>query len=397
MHKEEEKDKTRPESLPHDLITEILTRLPVKSLTRFRSVSTRFNSTILHPSFSKSHYHRSTTATTVAGASTTLVLSFINRFNSERTIFSVTIPSNHTKSLPNPTRILTIPGFKHPFVSQPLNGLICFNLGCMCVCNPSTRKFIKLPWTKPEFNSQSPACTSHRTNAFGYDMVSNAHKVLDTWITCYESEIIMEHRVFTIGSGSDTWRRIMGGLAYLPFNESVCISGQIYFRAFRSLIASESPVMAAFDVHREEFRFFEMGDDVIFNSEESVLMEHDGCLTIVDHQGFANGVDSGLLMWILVDEKDGKWVKKRVEIPAIYSEINDRRRYLYTGTTLSGEMIFAEKSLVSPFFVLFYDIKKNEVKKVEICGLTDFEFKFGHVLMNVTSVNEHVESIMSLS
>ncbi|KAJ0695202.1 putative F-box domain-containing protein [Helianthus annuus] len=383
---EEEQDKTRPEPLPHDLISEILTRLPVKSLTRFRSVSTRWNSTILHPSFSKSHFHRSATATAAAaaGASTTLLLTFINRFNSERTIFSVTIPFNQTKSLPDPTRILTIPGFKHPFVSQPLNGLICFNLGSMCVCNPSTRKFVKLPWTQPEFNAQSPACTRHRTNAFGFDPVSNAHKVLDTWITCHESEIITEHRVFTIGSGSNTWRRIAGGASYLPFNESICISGQIYFRAFGSLVASESPVLAAFDVHREEFKFFTMGDEAVFYAEESVLMEHVGCLTIVDHQG----EDNVLLMWILVDEENGKWVKKRVEIPAMCSEINDRRRYRFAGTTVSGEMIFAEKSLVNPFFVLLYDIKKNEVKKVEICGLTDFDFKFGHVLMNVTSVNE---------
>ncbi|XP_076890230.1 F-box protein At1g30790-like [Bidens hawaiensis] len=378
-------DNTRPVSIPHDLISEILQRLPVKSLTRFRSVSTRWNSTIIHPSFSKSHFSHSATA----GASTTLVLTFINRFNSERTIFSVTIPSNETKSVPNPTHVLTIPGFAHPFVSQSVNGLICFNLGSMCVCNPSTRKFVKLPWTQPEMNASSPACTHHRTNVFGYDPVSNAHKVLDSWITCHENdEIIVEHRIFTIGSRSNKWRRITGGPLFFPFNESVCINGQVYFRAFPSMLALDKPVMVAFDLDREEFQLIEMPDNAILESEESVLMEHDGRLTIVDHQG------NVFLMWILMNKT---WVKKRVEIPVMYSEIKDRRRCKLAGTTFSGELIFAEKSLVSPFFVYLYDVKKNEVKKVGICGLTDFEFKFGHVFMNVTSVNEHVESIMSLS
>ncbi|KAI3725856.1 hypothetical protein L1987_65652 [Smallanthus sonchifolius] len=314
---DEEEDNTRPVSIPHELISEILARLPVKSLTRFRCVSTRWNSTILRPSFSKSHFfHSAAAAAAATGASVTLILTFINRFNSERTIFSVTIPSNQTRSVPNPTHILTIPGFAHPFVSQPLNGLICFNLGSMCVCNPSTREFVKLPWTQPGVKSPAP---HHRTNAFGFDPVSNAHKVLDTWITCQENGMVMEHRVFTIGSRSNKWRRIADSPPYFPFNEGVCINGQIYFRASPGMIASEKPVMVAFDVGQEEFRFIDMlGDDAFMNSEETVLMEHDGHLVIVDLT--TNGV---LLMWTLMDDK---WVKKRVEIPAIYSEINDRRR-----------------------------------------------------------------------
>ncbi|KAD6796556.1 hypothetical protein E3N88_07452 [Mikania micrantha] len=267
----------------------------------------------------------------------------------------------------------------------------------MCVCNPSTRKFVKLPWTQPEISSPSQASTHHRTNAFGFDPVSNAHKVLDTWITCLENEMIMEHRVFTIGSCSNEWRRITNGPPYFPFNEGVCINGQIYFRAYPSMLVFEKPVLVVFNVNHEQFRFIEMHDDAILNSEETVLMDHDGRLVIVDHQCVASGEDNVLVMWMLMDEEDGKWVKKRVELPAIYGEMNDRRRYKFAGTTFSGEMIFTEKRLVDPFTVLFYDIKRNEVKKVEICGLTDFEFKFGHLVMNVTGVNEHVESIISLS
>ncbi|KAL4556865.1 hypothetical protein LXL04_035031 [Taraxacum kok-saghyz] len=384
----DEEDNTRPEHIPHELVSEILTRLDVKSLTRFRSVSTRWNSTIVHPSFSKSHLCHSPTG---AGAPVTLVLSFINRFNSERTVFSVKILPNQTTSLPNPTHVLTIPGFAHPFVSQSLNGLICFNLGAMCVCNPSTRKFLKLPWSKTEIPPPSPASTHHRRNAFGFDPVSNAHKVLDTWITCHENEMVMEHKIFTVGSGCNKWKRIADGPPYFPFNESVCINGQIYFRAFTSVTDSEETVMVAFDVNREEFRFIQMRDDAISNSEEAVLIEIDGRLAIVHHQ------DNLLLMWVLMEEKDAKWVKKRIEIPSMCSEINDRGRLKFAGTTFSGDIIFAERSLVKPFYVFLYDIKKNEAKKVEICGLTDFNFDYSSVLMNVMSVSEHVETIKCLT
>lgn len=267
----------------------------------------------------------------------------------------------------------------------------------MCVCNPSTRKFLKLPWTQTETPSPSPAFAHHRTNAFGFDPVSNSHKVLDTWITCHGNEMIMEHRVFTVGCHSNKWRRIADGPPYFPFNERVCINGQIYFRAFPSMIASEKPVMVAFDVNREEFRFIQMRDDTVSNSEDAVLMEHDGHLAIVEHQGLRNGEDNVMLMWVLIDEEDEKWVKKRVEIPAMYSEINDHRRFKFAGTTFSSEMIFAERRLGKPFYVVLYDIKKNEGRKVEICGLTDFESTYSNVLMNVTSVNEHAESIVSLT
>ncbi|CAI9302798.1 unnamed protein product [Lactuca saligna] len=384
----DEENYTRPEYIPHELVSEILTRLDVKSLTRFRSVSTRWNSTIVHPSFSKSHLSNSSAG---AGAPVTLVLSFINRFNSERTVFSVKILPNQTKSLPNPTHILTIPGFAHPFVSQSLNGLICFNLGAMCVCNPSTHKFHKLPWTKAEISPLSPASTHHRRNAFGFDPVSNAHKVLDTWITCHEDEMIMEHKIFTVGAGCNKWRRIADGPPYFPFNESVCINGQIYFRALTSVTASEEVVMVAFDVNREEFRFIQIPDDAISNSEEAVLIELDQRLAIVHHQ------DNILSMWVLMDEEDAKWLKKRVEIPGMCSEINDRRRFKFAGTTFSGELIFAERSLTKPFYVFLYDLKKNEAKKIEICGLTDFKFDYSSALMNVISVNEHVETIKCLT
>ncbi|PWA74657.1 F-box domain-containing protein [Artemisia annua] len=222
------------------------------------------------------------------------------------------------------------------------------------------------------------------------------HKVLDTWVTCDDNDMVMEHRVFTVGSGCSEWRKITGGQPYFPFEESVCINGYIYFRAYPGMIATEKPVMVSFDVNREVFHFISLCDD-ISNSEETVLMELDGHLTIVDHQGLTSGGKNVIQMLVLTDVKDGKWVKKRVEIPAKYSEINDRQRFKFSGTTFSGEMIFAEKSLVNPFHVFFYDIKKNEARKVEICGLTDFEFSYSNVLMNVTSVSEHVESIKSLT
>ncbi|KAG5547749.1 hypothetical protein RHGRI_013439 [Rhododendron griersonianum] len=43
-------------SLPHDLvILEVLTRLPAKSLTRFKTVSKHWRSAISYPSFFEAH------------------------------------------------------------------------------------------------------------------------------------------------------------------------------------------------------------------------------------------------------------------------------------------------------------------------------------------------------
>src|ERR1044072_4289426 len=43
-------------ALPHDLIVDILVRLPVKSLLRFKSVCKPWLSLISHPQFAKSHF-----------------------------------------------------------------------------------------------------------------------------------------------------------------------------------------------------------------------------------------------------------------------------------------------------------------------------------------------------
>ncbi|GJT12532.1 F-box domain containing protein [Tanacetum coccineum] len=105
------------------------------------------------------------------------------------------------------------------------------------------------------------------------------------------------------------------------------------YGAYPSMIATEKPVMVAFDVNREVFNFISLCDNDISNSEETILMELDGHLTIVDHQGLTSGEKNVIQMWVLTDVKDSKWVKKRVDIPAKYSEINDRLRFKFAGTT----------------------------------------------------------------
>lgn len=57
--KEEQKEKEKEDQnlgLPHELIVEILLRLPIRSLLRFKCVSTSWRSLISNPHFTKSHF-----------------------------------------------------------------------------------------------------------------------------------------------------------------------------------------------------------------------------------------------------------------------------------------------------------------------------------------------------
>ncbi|KAJ0805564.1 putative F-box domain-containing protein [Helianthus annuus] len=132
-------------SLPTELIEEILFRLPVKSILRFRSLSKPWLTRINDPSFTKLHFTRATSAHRSA-----LFISAFDRSTGKRHLFSTSregCPVTHLMTL-------------HEFYSdditeaQHLNGLVSFSCEELCfdghytqvfVVNPSTHKIFKLP------------------------------------------------------------------------------------------------------------------------------------------------------------------------------------------------------------------------------------------------------------
>ncbi|KAK9289337.1 hypothetical protein L1049_007492 [Liquidambar formosana] len=148
--------------LPHDVVIEILSRLPVKTLLRFRCVCKSWYATITHPSFITTHLNR--------------ISSYNNHGYLQNSSFD---PNEKSKWFETPFNCR--PSYYLNLVGS-VNGILClvdertyFGSRTVYLWNPSIRKFKILP---------SPSTIHHHSNrknpvvfGFGFHRWSNDYKV----------------------------------------------------------------------------------------------------------------------------------------------------------------------------------------------------------------------------
>jgi hypothetical protein len=136
-------------SLPDEVILEILSRLPVKPLLRFRCVSKPWLALIDSPEFIKLHLKQSLKTNT----NLSLILSDGYLYSSDFDSLDRAIELDHPLKTPHyGTEIL-----------GSCNGLLCLSnkKEDVALWNPSTRKYKKLPVTMMEFPHDGYAFASH--------------------------------------------------------------------------------------------------------------------------------------------------------------------------------------------------------------------------------------------
>ncbi|KAM7485681.1 hypothetical protein LguiA_001690 [Lonicera macranthoides] len=163
--KGEKRERTMELELPHlpdEIIDDILTRLPVKSVLRFKSVCKRWLSTISYPSFHRKTEHESILLVEESDSDEVLNVSLYsiddNKLVTES--FSLPVPCNEKKYKRSET-----------VVSNSCNGLVIIGFGeSIFLFNPSTRYFAKV------------LCCPHRykyeTVGLCYDATTNDYKVV---------------------------------------------------------------------------------------------------------------------------------------------------------------------------------------------------------------------------
>ncbi|RYR79372.1 F-box/kelch-repeat protein At3g23880 isoform X2 [Arachis hypogaea] len=189
--------------LPFELIIEILTRLPLTTLLRFRSVCKSWNSLITDPSFALNHLH----------ATSTRRLIFTRPADPYFTDYSLSSAFASTSAAATRLFPSAVPGshFHHSIVGS-CNGLLClFTVSRnLLLWNPSTGKFRNLP-------SLEDQRFSVVTSGFGYDHVTHSYKVV---VVLYIKNHEFDSRVHTLGS--DSWRRIQ----HFPLSSTACCPGR---------------------------------------------------------------------------------------------------------------------------------------------------------------------------
>ncbi|KAI3783588.1 hypothetical protein L1987_42672 [Smallanthus sonchifolius] len=300
-------------SFPNEIVEEIISRLPVKSILRFRSVCKPWLSLISDPSFAKLQLTRATHSHRTA-----LFISAYDPSTRKRHFLSAAHDGGSVTHLftlaNNPTRC-DITEAEH------LNGLVLFNYGndyiyqnYAFVVNPSTHKIFKLPDLTNYAKGKVNICYF-----FGFDESRNEHKVLS--IASYDAQSIKpKHQIMVFSFSNYSWRKIDVDLPsdcrwYNGIKRSVCVNSVIH------LILQNQKEILAFDLRLEKFLIVKIPPDAQNRARCSRphLMKINGLLGVVRHDGMFE--TNEMHMWTLQDYENRVWVKQTVTFPKSWSVV----------------------------------------------------------------------------
>ncbi|XP_059629847.1 F-box/kelch-repeat protein At3g06240-like [Cornus florida] len=278
-------------NLPRDIQMDILSRLPVESLLRFKCVSKRYRYLISDPYFIKLHLNRS------IHSKNWHKLSFY-RFGPQSIDYESLFGNNNVNDVSN-----AVVKLYPPFLSRSCdnlfcvigscNGLICYIVehGQIILYNPSTRVYKKLPqpphWIVGYFG-------------FAYDSSNHDYKVI--MATCHINDDIFKSCIFSLRDNS--WRTMPDvGCNYvdilsLSSVDIFSLSGCCLNGALHWLL--KPGVIVCFDLSKEVFS--EMSLDGIQGGQEIDLWfcrlgVLEGCLYAVS---VSNGVNGRLVeVWLM--------------------------------------------------------------------------------------------------
>ncbi|CAL9231212.1 unnamed protein product [Arabidopsis halleri] len=308
-------------NIPLDLTIEILARLPGNSIIRFQYVSKLWFSIIRSKDFTHSFLTRSKTRPR-------LLFTFKHFDSRKRFIFSAPEHDNDNDDDKASSFIarhdMTISDLVYYIRCRPVNGFICCTRGdSIAVCNPTTRQIVKLP---------------------------------------------DEHYVFTLSSQQKEWRKIeiTQGVTYNMVREGICIDGAIYYADGRLGIVS-------FDVRSEKLELIQTpkGSDI---AHFSALINYNSKLGGVEYE-----CSGEIVLWILEDAEKHKWSEMACPLAFEWSDLLGDH-ITSNGEIHTGELMVVNPGLRSskPFSVCYYDFNRESIRKVEVKGIGDDEFRRVH-------------------
>ncbi|KAK2987802.1 hypothetical protein RJ640_024429 [Escallonia rubra] len=295
-------------NLPHDVIVNILSRLPVKTLLRFRSVSKPWRSLIRSPKFITTHLQ--TTVQNPSAAATSLILHSLHHKSEDHLLFLVSITPfrQELTKLDHP-----FPGvFLEMEVVGSINGLVCL---CrprwgdgITIWNPATKqsKGVKLSGYAP-----NPVFNDRVSIGFCYDPVGDDYKVIS--ILNFKPETKVPARVEVYSCGAESWKKLDVKPPF-TFLQTKCIAilkGVPYWVVGIDDEFGSRKAFVWFDVQKGVFHMLPapmFGGMGVF---EGCLVEWRDNLAVIVYPK-TGPLYVPLDVWVMEDDGDGigYWVKK---------------------------------------------------------------------------------------
>ncbi|MFS7937423.1 putative F-box domain-containing protein [Helianthus anomalus] len=372
-------------SLPVEIIEDILSRIPVKSILRFKSVSKPWLSLISTPSFHKLH-------STVAPRTTALFFSAYDSSTNTSYFFSGARDGGSVANL------IKLDNTVLELYAEHLNGLVCFTSRTYCcrtldsyVLNPCTHKFFKLP--RPPVIEAMNTCY-----LFGFDELSNEHKVLYFHVESIKPTTI-EVMIFSMSTYS--WRKINVDLPVSMSRArwgyvtrlSVCVNSTIHLMLKRPL------KILAFNLTTEKFSIFNIPLEAAPETQGTFEYRYkrSGCFIKINgllSVACYDPMGQNLHIWILQDYQNRVWVRETITFPP-----NSQIRYggggPYPYDSISMDEIIFSPTVLSEnlISVPIYNMKTRCFKSIELTLGHQF---LSPKLVHVSQIKCYVESLIPL-
>ncbi|XVE78907.1 hypothetical protein DITRI_Ditri14bG0015600 [Diplodiscus trichospermus] len=337
-------------SLSLDIISDILCRLCVEDLLRFRCVSKPWCSLIDGPDFIKLHLSRSLKTNT----NLSLVLRYCY-------LFSVNFDS-----------LKRAQKLKHPLdendkgegteILGSCNGLLALFNGEeeIALWNPSTRKSLMLPVTEIEFPPWCFIC-QFIVYGLGYDPISDDYKLV-RMVQFYGKDadsFDSEVKVYSLKTNS--WRRIKDFPFYLKYKRGygVLANNALHWVVSKKPESDTKSFVVALDLGTEEYRVVDLPDclDKEFHMNVKAL---GGCLCMVANYWEFHVVDIWIMKEYGVKES---WTKLlTVKQPEVISDFEFVFPLAYSK---NGDKVLLNQDDIK---FVWYDLKSKRVKNVRIRG-----------------------------
>ncbi|CAH9139651.1 unnamed protein product [Cuscuta epithymum] len=282
--------------LPEGIITNILKRLPVKSLIRFRSVCDLWKNIINSPSFITDHlnYSNHQSSSLIAARDGTLIQYSLDRDKGLREV-QVGLPIDSDR----PHRIV-----------GSCNGLVCLQsigrLDTLSIWNPAIREVMRVPATRTGII----LCLL----GFGYSPFVNDYKIVVTYETWGTAVSGVE--VYSLATNS--WKNIESSCldVICGFSVSLNVNGSIFWLP-RKTGLGRSRVIFSFDLALEEIKL--IATPPLSRDEEPKLIVYENRPALLYSRIARNSGNSTIDLWVIEEGIGAFWSKKFTFGPYPYS------------------------------------------------------------------------------
>lgn len=344
-------------SMPTDLIVEIFSRLPAKSVAVCCCVSKLWASILNSQDFRELFLTRSSSRPR-------LLFAIQGTYNNIWRFFSS--PQPHYSSDKSSHEVTADSYMKYledmrPYFCSYASGLMCFRQSrwirkemelyiVHVICNPSTGQYDLLPKLILNYFGDS-------TSFLGFDPVDRQFKVM---FTDYNVQ-----RIITLRSGELRWRNIQCSLPHQGPNEGICINGILYYSGFTGVSWPYSRILVCFDVRSEEFNFIE--EEEVEECFNGFLINYKGKLGSV--KTYYDGYTLQLRMWVLED------VEKQKRLEYVYNLPKNKffgGTVSVVGMTARGEIVLISDYTYLVLYFYYFNPESNTLQILTIQGLCNF-------------------------